>query len=98
VWRAGGAQPEGRGHGRATAERRGTLKREDGLPAAARGGLYVGGSSGINVAAAVWLARRMGPGHTIVTLLRDRGDIYRARLFNREWLCEKGLEPELEPE
>ncbi|MCA8255382.1 cysteine synthase A [Burkholderia sp. AU31624] len=56
-------------------------------------GLYVGGSSGINVAAAVWLARRMGPGHTIVTLLCDRGDIYRARLFNREWLREKGLDP-----
>ncbi|UXU86298.1 cysteine synthase A [Burkholderia sp. S-53] len=61
-------------------------------------GLYVGGSSGINVAAAVWLARRMGPGHTIVTLLCDRGDIYRARLFNREWLREKGLEPEGAPE
>ncbi|OXJ36721.1 cysteine synthase A [Burkholderia sp. HI2714] len=56
-------------------------------------GLYVGGSSGINVAAAVWLARRMGPGHTIVTLLCDRGDIYRTRLFNREWLREKGLDP-----
>ncbi|VWB54023.1 cysteine synthase [Burkholderia lata] len=56
-------------------------------------GLYVGGSSGINVVAAVWLARRMGPGHTIVTLLCDRGDIYRARLFNREWLREKGLDP-----
>ncbi|VWL94455.1 cysteine synthase A [Burkholderia lata] len=56
-------------------------------------GLYVGGSSGINVAAAVWLAHRMGPGHTIVTLLCDRGDIYRARLFNREWLREKGLDP-----
>ncbi|AOJ71605.1 MULTISPECIES: cysteine synthase A [Burkholderia] len=56
-------------------------------------GLYVGGSSGINVAAAVWLARQMGPGHTIVTLLCDRGDIYRTRLFNREWLRERGLEP-----
>ena len=56
-------------------------------------GLYVGGSSGINVAAAAWLARRMGPGHTIVTLLCDRGDIYRTRLFNREWLREKGLDP-----
>ncbi|EKS9798054.1 MULTISPECIES: cysteine synthase A [Burkholderia] len=56
-------------------------------------GLYVGGSSGINVAGAVWLARRMGPGHTIVTLLCDRGDIYRTRLFNREWLREKGLDP-----
>lgn len=56
-------------------------------------GLYVGGSSGINVAAAVWVARRMGPGHTIVTLLCDRGDIYRTRLFNREWLREKGQDP-----
>ncbi|ABN85709.1 cysteine synthase [Burkholderia pseudomallei 668] len=56
-------------------------------------GLYVGGSSGINVAAALWLARRMGPGHTIVTLLCDRGDIYRTRLFNRDWLRERGLEP-----
>lgn len=60
-------------------------------------GLYVGGSSGINVAAAAWLARRMGPGHTIVTLLCDRGDIYRTRLFNREWLREKGLDPGTEP-
>ncbi|CAN0621113.1 cysteine synthase [Burkholderia multivorans] len=57
-------------------------------------GLYVGGSTGINVAAAVWLAGQMGPGHTIVTLLCDRGDIYRARLFNLDWLREKGLEPE----
>lgn len=57
-------------------------------------GLYVGGSTGINVAAAVWLAAQMGPGHTIVTLLCDRGDIYRARLFNLDWLREKGLEPE----
>jgi len=57
-------------------------------------GLYVGGSTGINVAAAVWLAGQMGPGHTIVTLLCDRGDIYRARLFNPDWLREKGLDPE----
>ncbi|AOJ07133.1 cysteine synthase A [Burkholderia mayonis] len=56
-------------------------------------GLYVGGSSGINVAAAVRLAQQMGPGHTIVTLLCDRGDIYRTRLFNREWLRERGLDP-----
>lgn len=56
-------------------------------------GLYVGGSSGINVAAAVRIARQMGPGHTIVTLLCDRGDIYRTLLFNRDWLREKGLEP-----
>jgi cysteine synthase A len=53
----------------------------------------VGGSSGINVAAAVWLARQTGPGHTIVTLLCDRGDLYFARLFNPAWLMEKGLVP-----
>lgn len=56
-------------------------------------GLYVGGSTGINVAAAVSLARQMGPGHTIVTLLCDRGELYRSRLFNLEWLKEKGLTP-----
>lgn len=56
-------------------------------------GLFVGGSTGINVAAAVRLAEIMGPGHTIVTLLCDRGDIYRGRLFNAGWLKEKGLEP-----
>ena len=54
-------------------------------------GLYVGGSTGINVAAAVALARQMGPGHTIVTPLCDRGELYRARLFNEAWLKEKGL-------
>lgn len=56
-------------------------------------GLWVGGSSGINVAAAAWLACQMGPGHTIVTLLCDRGDLYAARLFNAEWLAVKGLTP-----
>jgi cysteine synthase A len=54
-------------------------------------GLYVGGSTGINAAAAVQLAREMGPGHTIVTLLCDRGSLYFARLFNREWLEKRGL-------
>jgi cysteine synthase A len=54
-------------------------------------GLFVGGSSGINVAAAVRLARQMGPGHTVVTLLCDRGDLYRTRLFNPAWLKDKGL-------
>src|SRR6185436_18951086 len=54
-------------------------------------GLYVGGSSGINVAAAVQVARGLGPGHTIVTLLCDRGSLYFQRLFNPEWLREKGL-------
>ncbi|MNO96422.1 putative cystathionine beta-synthase [compost metagenome] len=54
-------------------------------------GLFVGGSSGINLAAAVQVARHLGPGHTIVTLLCDRGGLYAGRLFNPEWLREKGL-------
>ena len=56
-------------------------------------GLYVGGSSGINVVAAVDIARQLGPGHTIVTLLCDRGSLYFQRLFNPQWLREKGLHP-----
>jgi cysteine synthase A len=54
-------------------------------------GLFVGGSTGINVAGAVEAARSLGPGHTIVTLLCDRGSLYFKRLFNAEWLREKGL-------
>jgi cysteine synthase A len=54
-------------------------------------GLYVGGSTGINVVAAVETARSLGPGHTIVTLLCDRGSLYFQRLFNPAWLAEKGL-------
>ena len=55
-------------------------------------GLFLGGSVGINVAAAVETARRMGPGHTIVTVLCDSGDRYRSRLYDGEWLKGKGLE------
>ncbi|MBT8768270.1 cysteine synthase A [Pseudomonas boanensis] len=54
-------------------------------------GLFVGGSSGINLAAAVQVARELGPGHTVVTLLCDRGGLYAGRLFNAAWLEEKGL-------
>ncbi len=54
-------------------------------------GLFVGGSTGINVAAAVATARKLGPGHTVVTLLCDRGSLYFKRLFNPAWLAEKGL-------
>jgi len=43
------------------------------------------------VAAAVRVARKMGPGHTIVTVLCDNGSKYLSRLFNRNWLAEKGL-------
>ncbi len=57
-----------------------------------REGLFVGGSTGINVAAAVRVARAMGPGHTIVTLLCDRGSLYMGRLFNPAFLASKGLD------
>ena len=57
-------------------------------------GLFMGGSVGINVGAAVALAKEMGPGHTIVTVLCDGGARYQSRLFNRDWLTEKGLLPE----
>jgi cysteine synthase A len=57
-------------------------------------GLCVGSSSGINVAAAVRVARELGPGHTVVTLLCDRGALYFQRLFNSDWLRTKGLRPE----
>ena len=54
-------------------------------------GLVLGGSSGINLAGAVRLARELGPGHTIVTVLADSGVRYQARLFNKEYLESKGL-------
>jgi cysteine synthase len=54
-------------------------------------GLYLGSTSGVNVAAAVQLATRLGPGHTIVTILCDSGVKYQSRLFNKQWLAEKGL-------
>jgi len=57
-----------------------------------REGLSLGGSSGVNVAGAIRLARELGPGHVIVTLLCDSAMRYRARLFNRQFLAEKGLE------
>jgi cysteine synthase A len=54
-------------------------------------GLLMGGSTGINVGAAVALARELGPGHTIVTILCDSGSRYQSRIFNPEWLATKGL-------
>jgi len=54
-------------------------------------GLFLGSTSGINVAAALQVARELGPGHTIVTVLCDGGARYQSRLFNRAWLEEKGL-------
>lgn len=57
-------------------------------------GLFVGGSTGINVAAALALAKQMGHGHTIVTILCDSGGRYQSRLFNGQWLAAKGLLPD----
>ncbi len=54
-------------------------------------GLVLGGSSGVNVAGAVKLAREMGPGHTIVTILCDYGSRYQSKLFNPAFLKERGL-------
>ena len=54
-------------------------------------GLCVGGSSGINVAGAIRMARELGPGHTIVTVLCDYGNRYQSKLFNPEFLASKNL-------
>ncbi|MGB7098743.1 MAG: cysteine synthase A [Xanthobacteraceae bacterium] len=54
-------------------------------------GLCLGGSSGINVAGAVRLAKELGPGHTIVTILADYGTRYQSKLFNPQFLREKHL-------
>ncbi|WP_199257486.1 cysteine synthase A [Paracoccus binzhouensis] len=56
-----------------------------------REGLCLGGSSGVNVAGAIRMARDMGPGHTIVTVLCDYGTRYQTKLFNPEFLRAKGL-------
>ncbi|RWA94321.1 cysteine synthase A [Mesorhizobium sp.] len=54
-------------------------------------GLCVGGSTGINIAGAIRLARELGPGHTIVTILADYGTRYQSKLFNPEFLRGKNL-------
>ena len=54
-------------------------------------GLCLGGSSGINIAGAIHLAKKMGPGHTIVTVLCDFGTRYQSKLFNPAFLKSKGL-------
>src|ERR1700748_2832208 len=54
-------------------------------------GLCLGGSTGINVAGAIRLARQLGPGHTIVTILADYGARYQSKLFNPQFLRTKGL-------
>ena len=54
-------------------------------------GLYLGPSSGVNVAGAIRLAKDLGPGHTIVTILCDSGSRYQSKAFNPAFLHEKGL-------
>jgi cysteine synthase A len=54
-------------------------------------GLVMGGSTGINVAGAIRMARDLGPGHTIVTILCDHGQRYQSKIFNPAFLREKGL-------
>ena len=54
-------------------------------------GLFLGGSSGINVAGAIQLAKEMGPGNTIVTILCDSGQRYQSKIWNPEFLKSKDL-------
>ncbi len=59
-------------------------------------GWFFGSSTGINLCGAVQVARQLGPGHTIVTILCDDGSKYLSRLFNAEYLSERGLTPSLD--
>jgi cysteine synthase len=54
-------------------------------------GLCLGGSTGINIAGAIRLARQLGPGHTVVTILADTGGRYQSKLFNPEFMRAKKL-------
>lgn len=98
----GGSITEGIGQGRVTANLDGftpdfcaQISDEEALPYVfdllAEEGLCLGGSSGVNVAGAVRMAREMGPGHVIVTILCDYGTRYQSKLFNPEFLRAKGL-------
>ena len=98
----GGSVTEGIGLGRVTpivadlkVEKPYTIPDEEALPLVfdllEQEGLCVGGSSGINIAGAIRLARDLGPGHTIVTVLCDGGARYQSKLFNPEFLRSKKL-------
>jgi cysteine synthase len=54
-------------------------------------GLVMGGSTGVNIGGAIKMAKEMGPGHTIVTILCDYGNRYQSKLYNPEFLKAKGL-------
>ncbi len=99
---SGNSITEGIGQGRITANIEGMpldemyqISDEDWLPIAFDllkfDGFCVGGSSGLNVAGAMRLAKDMGPGHTIVTMLCDSGTRYQSKMFNPTFLASKGL-------
>ncbi len=54
-------------------------------------GWFLGSSSGINICGAIEVAKKLGPGHTVVTMLCDTGNKYQSRLFDREWLATQNL-------
>ncbi len=98
----GGSITEGIGQGRVTANLEGApiddaLRIDDAealkvlFNLVTRDGLVLGGSAGINVAAAMRVARALGPGHTVVTILCDGGARYQSKLFNPTFLRDKGL-------
>ncbi len=98
----GSSISEGIGQGRITANLEGVavdmpfqIPDEEGVPIVYQllqeEGLVLGLSSGINVAGAIRMAREMGPGHTIVTILCDYGHRYASKLFNPEFMRAKGL-------
>jgi cysteine synthase len=98
----GSSITEGIGQGRITANLEGVaideayrIPDEEALPIifdlVREEGLCLGGSSGVNIAGAMRLARDLGAGHTIVTVLADHGNRYKSKLFNPAFLREKGL-------
>jgi cysteine synthase A len=98
----GSSITEGIGQGRITANLEGAVVDEaflipdsESMPIAfdllEHEGLCMGGSTGVNVAGAIKLARKLGPGHTIVTILCDYGTRYASKIFNPAFLREKGL-------
>ncbi|MEP3436460.1 MAG: cysteine synthase A [Hoeflea sp.] len=99
---SGGSITEGIGQGRITANLEGftpdmsfNIPDSEAIPLVfdllEHEGFCLGGSSGINVAGAIRMAREMGPGHTIVTVLCDYGNRYQSKLFNPEFLASKDL-------
>ncbi len=99
---SGSSVTEGIGQGRVTANLEGApvdfafqIPDEEALPIifdlVVEEGLLLGGSSGVNIAGAIRLARELGPGHTIVTILCDSGARYASKLFNPDFLRSKNL-------